>query len=65
MKKTTAEQPGLHQEFISNTEILIREISFSGLNFTVSVKSGYPDDTMKILKEMAMAIFEEIKENKE
>ena len=64
MKKTTAEQPGLHQEFISNTEILLREITFSGVNYSVSVKSGYPDDTMKLLRELAMELFIKIQEEK-
>jgi len=40
----------------------IRKVSFNSLNYSVTTESSYKEDTLKILKQIALDILKDIQE---
>lgn len=59
-KREKKPESGIHQEFHGEVNHL-REISFSNLNFSVSVKSTFEKDSFDFLVHRALLILKKIK----
>jgi len=50
---------------IEVTNYKYREISISNLNYSVSVKSTYENETIEFLTNVALSVLDNVKENKD